>query len=103
MGRGASTAIRASLRFIGDMPHTWVGSDFIRSILDFFVYEKDDALVLAAGVADEWLDRGVTVENISTHFGLVSYTMKRENGVVVLRMGTKPNARIAVPAGVVVR
>jgi hypothetical protein len=89
--------------FIGDMPHTWVGSDFIRSTLDFFVYEKDDSLILAAGVADEWLDRGITVENISTHFGLVSYTMKRENGVAVLRMRSKPNARIVVPAGVVVR
>jgi hypothetical protein len=89
--------------FIGDMPHTWVGSDFIRSTLDFFVYEKDDSLILAAGVADTWLDRGVTVENISTQFGLVSYTMKRENGEVVLRMRSKPNARIVVPAGVVVR
>ena len=89
--------------FIGDMPHTWVGSDFIRSTLDFFVYEKDDALILAAGVADAWLDQGITVENISTHFGLVSYTMKRENGAVVLRMKTRPKARIVVPAGVVVR
>ncbi|HEV7768761.1 MAG TPA: hypothetical protein VGQ76_27460 [Thermoanaerobaculia bacterium] len=89
--------------FIGDMPHTWVGSDFIRSMVDFFVYEKDDALILGAGVADEWLDRGVTVENISTHFGPVSYTMKRENGKVVLRMQTKPKARIVVPAGVQLR
>jgi hypothetical protein len=29
--------------------------------------------------------------------------MKRENGVAVLRMKSKPNARIVVPAGVVVR
>ncbi|HEU4887428.1 MAG TPA: hypothetical protein VFV49_06045 [Thermoanaerobaculia bacterium] len=89
--------------FIGDMPHTWVGSDFIRSMLDFFVYEKNDGLVLAAGVPDEWLDQGVTVENISTHFGPVSYTMKREDGVVVLRMKTKPMARIVVPKGVELR
>jgi hypothetical protein len=89
--------------FIGDMPHTWVGSDFIRSMLDFFVYEKDDSLILAAGVADAWLDRGITVENISTHFGPVSYTMKRENGVPVLRLTTKPNARIVVPEGVELR
>lgn len=90
-------------QFIGDMPHTWVGSDFIRSMLDFFVYEKDDALVLAAGVADEWLDRGVTVENISTRFGPVSYTMTRENGAAVLRMETKPAARIIVPDGVLLK
>jgi hypothetical protein len=89
--------------FIGDMPHTWVGSDFIRSMLDFFVYEKDDTLILAAGVADEWLDRGITVENISTQFGLVSYTMKREKSVTVLHMITKPKAKLVVPKGVVVR
>ncbi|MDP9190171.1 MAG: coagulation factor 5/8 type domain-containing protein [Acidobacteriota bacterium] len=89
--------------FIGDMPHTWVGSDFIRSTLDFFVYEKEDALILAAGVDDAWLDRGIAVENISTHFGPVSYTMKREKGVVVLHMKTKPKAKILAPVGVVVR
>ena len=39
-------------RFIGDMPHGWVASDFIRSALDLFAYERDGdhALVLAAGV-----------------------------------------------------
>ena len=89
--------------FIGDMPHTWVGSDFIRSTLDAFLYENDGTLVLAAGVVDAWLDRGVTVENISTHFGPVSYTLKRENGVAVLRMGTKPLAPIVVPQGVELR
>jgi hypothetical protein len=89
--------------FLGDMPHTWVGSDFIRSMLDFFVYEKDDSLILAAGVADEWLERGVTVENISTRFGPVSYTMRREKGAVVLRMKSKPNAKIVVPVGVQLR
>jgi hypothetical protein len=89
--------------FVGDMPHTWVGSDFIRSMLDFFVYEKDGALMLAAGVADEWLDRGVVVENISTHVGPVSYTLRRENGVAVLRMKTRPAAKIVVPKGVELR
>ena len=37
-------------KFIGDMPHTWVGSDFVRSVLDVLAYtrERDSALVLAA-------------------------------------------------------
>ena len=45
------------LRFIGDMPHGWVASDFIRSFLDLFAYERprDRALVLAAGIPVEWL------------------------------------------------
>ncbi len=37
-------------RFIGDMPHGWVGSDFLRSFLDLFAYEgAGGSLVLGAG------------------------------------------------------
>ena len=44
-------------KFIGDLPHAWVASDFLRSAADLFVYEResDSALVLAAGVPDAWL------------------------------------------------
>ncbi|MGZ5472319.1 MAG: amylo-alpha-1,6-glucosidase [Thermoanaerobaculia bacterium] len=70
--------VRANPRegaFIGDMPHTWVGSDFIRSALDLFAYEDDDALVLAAGIAPEWAKRGVRVRGLSTHFGVLDYSI----------------------------
>jgi hypothetical protein len=68
--------VRANPReggFVGDMPHTWVGSDFIRSALDFFAYEDDGALILAAGVAPEWARQGVRIENLSTHYGRLTY------------------------------
>ena len=71
--------VRANPReggFIGDMPHTWVGSDFVRSALDFFAYEDDDALILAAGVAPEWAKRGVRVRGLSTHFGVLDYSIE---------------------------
>ena len=29
-------------RFVGDMPHAWVASDYIRSVLDLFAYERSD-------------------------------------------------------------
>ena len=79
--------------FIGDMPHTWVGSDYIRSVVDMFVYERGDSLVIGAGIDPAWLDQGVRVENISTHFGLVSYTMRREHGKVVVKFQKKPDAK----------
>src|SRR6185436_3465685 len=43
-------------RFLGDLPHTWVGSDFVRSVIDLLAYEResDDALVLGAGVPASW-------------------------------------------------
>jgi hypothetical protein len=43
-------------RFIGDMPHAWVASDFVRSIFDAVVYERaDGTLVVGAGVPARWL------------------------------------------------
>ena len=44
-------------RFIGDMPHTWVGSSFILAVRSMFAYEReaDHALVLAAGLPLAWV------------------------------------------------
>ena len=64
--------------FIGDMPHTWVGSDFIRSVLDMLVYasEERESLVLCAGVPMEWLLKpaGVGVRNLPTPYGPISFS-----------------------------
>jgi len=65
-------------KFIGDMPHGWVASDFLRSILDMFAYDRDDgALVIGEGIPAEWVTQppGVTVRNLSTHQGLVSFSL----------------------------
>jgi hypothetical protein len=57
-------------RFIGDMPHTWVGSAFLNSIRTMFVYEDGDQLVLLAGVTPDWLaDDGVALGNFPTIYG----------------------------------
>jgi hypothetical protein len=77
-----------ALRFIGDMPHTWVGSDFIRSMLDMFVYDDDDSLVLAAGIVPEWLTEaggGVSIDNLHTQYGKFGYQMRRNGRDVVVR------------------
>jgi hypothetical protein len=69
-----------SAHFIGDMPHTWVGSDFIRSALDMFAYERDtdSSLVIGAGIPASWTreGNGVGIKNLSTYYGLLSYTMR---------------------------
>ncbi|QQS08872.1 MAG: hypothetical protein IPK69_12965 [Phycisphaerales bacterium] len=66
-------------RFIGDMPHTWCGSDYLNSFRSMFVYEKnesraDGSLVLFAGVPHEWASNedGVGFTELSTHFGVLS-------------------------------
>jgi hypothetical protein len=74
-------------RFIGDMPHGWVASDFIRSALDLFAYEResDRSLVLAAGVPVAWMDgAGVGIEGLRTPWGALGYTLRRDASRLVL-------------------
>jgi hypothetical protein len=74
-------------RFVGDMPHAWVASDFIRSMLDLFVYERvaDRSLVLAAGVPAAWIaGDGVAIEGLHTPYGVVSYSLRQQGSVVAL-------------------
>jgi hypothetical protein len=71
--------------FIGDMPHAWVASDFIRSALDLFAYQRDDdqSLVLGAGVQPRWLDGGgVALHGLRTPYGVLGYSVKRDGSKV---------------------
>jgi len=68
--------------FIGDMPHTWVGSDFINAIRSMFVYENeyDQSLVLASALYQDWIDSptGMSVENLPTYYGEISLAIKKQ-------------------------
>jgi len=84
--------------FIGDLPHTWVGSDYIRSILDLLVYEdeEDGSLVLAAGVPRSWLreEEGLRVHRLATPYGSLSYAAKEREGTIEVRI--EPGLRLPV-------
>ncbi|MGE5364920.1 MAG: discoidin domain-containing protein [Bacteroidota bacterium] len=68
--------------FIGDMPHTWVGSDYISSVRSMFVFEneEDTSLVIGAGISDRWFEGGntVSVRDMKTWYGDISYTYVKE-------------------------
>ncbi|MEW6509815.1 MAG: discoidin domain-containing protein [Bacteroidota bacterium] len=74
-------------KYIGDMPHTWVGSDFIRSVLTMFAYEResDNAIVLAAGIPEAWVrdTSGVGVTGLLTPAGAVNYLLRMKGKSVV--------------------
>lgn len=86
-------------RFVGDMPHTWVGSDFIRSFLDLFAWdrESDGALVLAAGIPEDWLrgGPGVSVRRLRTRHGPLSYALREEKGILRFSI----SGDLAIPPG----
>lgn len=75
--------------FVGDLPHAWVASDFVRSALDMFAYQRevDDAIVLAAGVPAAWLTgKGVSIDGLHTAHGTVKYTLSRNDRKLSLRV-----------------
>jgi hypothetical protein len=89
-------------RFIGDMPHTWVGSDYVRSCLDMFACElragagRPAALLLAAGLPGAWIENGgIAIAGLPTPYGQLGYTLQREGGAVIMRIA----GGIAPPPG----
>jgi hypothetical protein len=86
-------------RFIGDMPHTWVGTDFVRSVQAMLAYEReaDSSLVIAAGIPESWLaDSGVVVRGLQTRWGTLGYQLTRANGELRLAFD---GSRLRVPPG----
>jgi hypothetical protein len=89
-------------RFLGDMPHTWVGTDFIRSFLDFFAVEregeggKEGSLLLGAGLPEDWLRApgGAGVEGLRTIYGPLDLSVSASGGDVRARI-----AGVRIPPG----
>lgn len=87
--------------FVGDLPHAWVASDFVRSVLDMFAYsrEGDASLVIAAGIPARWFEgKGVAIGDLRTPQGRLSYSLRRIDKQLELQL--LPG--IALPAGGVV-
>jgi hypothetical protein len=85
-------------KFIGDMPHTWVGSDFIRSALDLFAYERalDSSVVIAAGIPPEWLSEvPVRLHGLHTTYGTLDLSLTLNADTVQIEIG----GEMRIPAG----
>ncbi len=80
-------------RFLGDMPHAWVGSDYIRAALEHFVYEReaDRVLVLGAGLRSRWMREGdIAIDGLSTAMGPVAWRLSRRPGGWTLQLPARP-------------
>ncbi len=66
---------------IGDVPHAWIGAEYVLAFRTMLAYEReaDDALVIAAGIPGEWLDDGgeVEVRKLITWYGTLDCTLRR--------------------------
>jgi hypothetical protein len=65
---------------VGDLPHTWIAGEYVLAVRSLLAYEReaDPSLVLAAGVAPEWIEgSGVQVNRMPTLYGSLSYSLRR--------------------------
>lgn len=69
-------------RFVGDMPHTWCGSDFINAIRAMVVHEResDNSLLIAPGFPNAWyeFDEGFTFQNLPTYYGEINFEIVKK-------------------------
>ena len=93
-------------KFVGDAPHTWVGSDYLRSVRALFVYEREEkdasVLVVGAGLTKAWLEEGFHLPRLRTRFGSISLTSttKQVNRIHLMVAGKVQSVvKLALPSG----
>jgi hypothetical protein len=65
---------------LGDLPHTWIAAEYVLAVRSLFAYEResDESLIVAAGLAPEWIEgAGVRVNDMPTLYGTLSYSLCR--------------------------
>ncbi len=101
-------ADRSRPAWIGDMPHTWVGSDFVNAVRNLIVWENDalDALDLFPSVPDHWYTdpHGLRFANLFTAWGQVSASIRPdpEDSALLIRVTTGPRRPLVIPSGGIV-
>jgi hypothetical protein len=66
--------------YLGDMPHTWIGSEYARAIFGMLMREDDDRLQLLPGAPPSWIaGEGLRVGGLPTAYGSLSMTARQRD------------------------
>lgn len=85
---------------LGDVPHTWIASEFMLVFISLFAFEQesDDTLVIGAGIDEAWLKSkgGIAVRGLPTTYGTLDLKMNRDvNGSLMVEIG----GQLKLPSG----
>ncbi|MCW0437889.1 hypothetical protein NB723_002853 [Xanthomonas sacchari] len=84
-------------RYLGDMPHTWIGAEYARALFGMLMHEGDDALVLLPGVPPAWLaDDGLAVQRLPTAYGTLGLRARQREGRLRVELDSGLRAGTAV-------
>lgn len=89
-------------RFLGDLPHGWVASTFVRAVRRLVAWERPDGtLLVGSGVPEAWVREapGVRARALPTHWGALDLELRADgdDAVRVTLGGT-----VRPPGGIVV-
>jgi hypothetical protein len=85
--------------YLGDMPHTWIGSEYARTIFGMLMREADDGLYLLPGTPQAWVaGEGLSVAKLPVAYGSLTMTARREDRrlTVTLGEGIEPGTAMRV-------
>ncbi|HVF16778.1 MAG TPA: hypothetical protein VNA21_07690, partial [Steroidobacteraceae bacterium] len=78
--------------YLGDMPHTWIGSEYVRVIFGMLMREGDQRMHLIPGAPPSWLNgTGLSVTKLPTANGPLTMSAKQEGST--LRLKLEPGLR----------
>jgi hypothetical protein len=74
--------------YLGDMPHTWIGSEYARAIFGMLMHEGDQALSLLPGTPPAWVaGDGLRVDGLPTAYGTLAMTARQQGRTLRVTLG----------------
>jgi len=78
--------------YLGDMPHTWIGSEYARTIFGMLMREDDARLQLLPGAPPSWVaGEGLRIGGLPTAYGTLSMAARQQDAT--LRVTLEPGLR----------
>jgi hypothetical protein len=75
-------------RYLGDMPHTWIGAEYGRTLFGMLMREDDDALSLLPGTPPAWVaGEGLAIDRLPTAYGTLQLQARQRDGALRLTLG----------------
>lgn len=75
-------------RYLGDMPHTWIGAEYARTLFGMLMREDDDALSLLPGAPPAWLaGEGLAIDRLPTAYGTLRLQARQDGERLRLSLG----------------
>lgn len=75
-------------RYLGDMPHTWIGAEYVRALYGMLLREEGETLHLLPGAPPAWLEGpGIALDAVPTARGPLTLGARRDGRTVRFRLG----------------